>query len=113
MAYKMFLDDERDLASHMVDDPDWIVVRSYSSAVEVFEKHGCPCYISFDHDLGGGKTGFNVAQWIVDCDLDSRGNFIPYDFDFTLHSQNPVGRNNIKMLLDGYLMFRKRRFHPA
>ncbi len=88
---------------------DWIIVRSFEEAVHFMEVNGCPDYISFDHDLGdiGTKTGKDVANWIVEKDQDSEGNFIPDDFDFNVHSANPVGLKNIEGLLKQYLSFRK------
>lgn len=87
---------------------DWIIVRSFDEAVELMEKDGCPNYISFDHDLGdiGTKTGKDIANWLVEKDQESDGNFIPNDFEFNVHSANPVGVKNIEGLLKQYLSFR-------
>ena len=41
------------------------------------------------------------AKWIVDQDLTY--NIIPADFEFNVHSANPVGTANIINLLDSYL----------
>ncbi len=89
---------------------DWIVVRSFEEAVEYMEQKGCPNYISFDHDLGdvGTKTGKDVENWIVEKDQDSNGDFIPDDFEFNVHSANPVGTENIEGLLKQYLSFRNK-----
>lgn len=74
------------------------------------KQNGCPDYISFDHDLGdiGTKTGKDVANWIVERDQELEGKFIPENFEFNVHSANPVGTENIEGLLKQYLSFRQR-----
>ena len=81
------------------------IVRSYKEAIEYMEEHGCPDYISFDHDLGDADepTGLDVVKWMIVHDLDNEGTFIPDDFDFDVHSANPPGAANIKGLIVGYL----------
>ncbi|MNK09878.1 hypothetical protein D3C87_278620 [compost metagenome] len=104
MPYRMFLDDERYPA---MKDADMQIVRTYDQAVEVMEARGCPDYISFDHDLGEESLeGIDVATWMVNRDLDSKGAFIPHGFTFYVHSQNPVGKQNIEGILGSYLRFR-------
>lgn len=71
--------------------------------------HGCPKFISFDHDLGGDDTAMLVVNWMIDTDLDYANDgkrFIHDDFKFDVHSQNPVGARNIKETLNSYLKFR-------
>lgn len=96
-GYKMFIDDERFPAERMD------IFRSYGAAVSWMESHGCPSYISFDHDLADEKTGYDIAKWIVDTDIELDGKFMPDDFSFYVHSQNPVGRDNINALIKGYI----------
>lgn len=105
---KMFLDDVRD-AKVSYPNEDMITVRSYVEAVEWIEKHGVPILISFDHDLGDGPTGFDLAKWIVEKDLDEGVSFIPPDFTYMVHSANPIGRGNICGLMDNYLSLRLER----
>lgn len=50
--------------------------------------------IDFDHDLGIGKTGYDLAKYIVE-------NNIHLEF-FRVHSMNPVGARNISELLEHY-----------
>lgn len=101
--YKMFVDDLR-----MPIDDTWIIVRTYHEAINVMKHCGCPIVISFDHDLGleddgsEAKSGKDVANWLVEQDLDYPG-FIPDDFKFIVHSANPVGKRNIEELLNNYL----------
>lgn len=100
MAKNIFLDDER----QPVHPRRWRVCRSYDEAVIEMLTHGCPSMITFDHDLGlNSKTGYDLAKWMVDMDLTWEGKFIPADFTFEVHSQNPVGKANIEALLNNYL----------
>lgn len=104
MSTKLFLDDER----HPPDDgSDWVIVRSSLEAI-----HYCtsiehvPSYVSFDHDLGGDDSAMKFVHWMVEMDLDEPG-FIPEDFSFYVHSQNPIGATNIDKYLTGYLRYRE------
>lgn len=94
--YKLFLDDER-----MPPDGEWTIVRSYDEAVAIITHHGIPSYMSFDHDLGSDKTGMDVAKWICYYALDN--NFDLSSMIFYVHSQNPVGRDNIQSYLDNFM----------
>lgn len=100
---KLFIDDIRD----PIQD-DFIVLRNYAEAVGLMRQKGCPNFISFDHDLGTADdlTGYDIAKWIVNRDIDMNGAFIPHDFDYVVHSANPVGRDNIVGLLNNYLEVR-------
>jgi hypothetical protein len=102
MSYNLFLDDER-LPPR--NGKDWQIVRSFKEAVQFVLKHGMPGFVSFDHDLGDGEDGIAFAKWLIQQDLD--GNHLPNDFDFTVHSENPVGAGNIAALLVRYLRFKK------
>lgn len=102
MTYQLFLDDERFPASG-----EWRIARSYLEAVALMEAFGCPSKISFDHDLGEGPSGFDVAQWLIASDLNDP-TFIPESFTFTVHSMNPVGARNIQLLMDRYLVFKRK-----
>lgn len=97
---KLFLDDERFPPG---DGEFWFIVRDVPEAITVMEQNGCPTFISFDHDLGTELSGYDLAHWMVERDLDQNGAFIPVDFDFYVHSQNFVGVVNIRSLLDNYL----------
>jgi hypothetical protein len=84
----------------------WKVVRSYTDALIYMSKVGCPNYISFDHDLGEGKTGYDITKWMVENDIEYPG-WIPEEFHFNVHSANPVGKKNIESLLTNYLRHRE------
>ena len=107
MCYKLFLDDERyprtiyNTRCHteiFSSDDDWVIARSYNVAVDIVTTNGCPQFISFDHDLGTGKTGMDFAKWIIEQALND-SDFIPVGFDYYVHSMNPVGAENIWLLL--------------
>jgi hypothetical protein len=111
MNYRMsgrslFLDDLREAPRSR----NWsCVARNVREAQLYCETHGVPEYLSFDHDLGSDEpTGYDFAKALVETDLDQNGNFIPRDFQFHVHSANPVGRVNIQSLLDSYLSHRKK-----
>ena len=97
---KLFLDDIR-----IPTSSGYAVVRSYDAAVHFMRENGCPEFISFDHDLGEAKehSGYDVAKWMIERDMNDNGKFIPKDFSYRVHSMNPVGKENIEGLLDGYL----------
>jgi len=100
---KMYLDDLRT----PIEEFDF-VVRNYDEAISIIKEYGVPNFISFDHDLGIDsegkllKSGYDLAKWLVDSDLDDKCK-LPFDFSFKVHSQNPVGKQNIISLLEGYL----------
>jgi len=99
MVRDLYIDDLRTPLSDAYD-----IVRSYDDAVHYMRTKGCPTYITFDHDLGDNvPTGFDVAKWMVERDLNDKGKFIPQDFEYGVHSANPVGRDNIIGLLKNYL----------
>lgn len=100
MFYTMFLDDKR----FPVRRSDaQVICRSYDEAVAYVNGMGrAPNWIDFDHDLGVGPTGYDFAKFLIEKDLDSPG-FIPVEFGYYVHSQNPVGVRNIRNILDSYL----------
>ena len=95
---KLFLDDIRD----PIIKNGWLICRSFDEAVATVLGNGFPEYISFDHDLGEGKSGFDFAKWLVDYDLDT--GMMPEKFSFYVHSSNPVGKANIEGLLRPYIV---------
>ena len=109
MRYKLYLDDIRvpaHVGSGFKNTTGWLLARTYDEAVSIVMDKGCPVYISFDHDLGdeNAKTGYDFAKWLVEQDLDH--GILPDNFDFNVHSANPVGAANITGLLDSYLKTR-------
>lgn len=90
--WALFLDDERD----PVDGGEWVVCRSTDEAVTETLSRGCPpSVMSLDHDLGGDDTAMRYLRWVMDT-------YDNWDFTYRVHSQNPVGRDNIVSLLESY-----------
>lgn len=99
--WRMFLDDER----FPVGD-GWTIVRSVAEALNMIEACGWPNFISFDNDLGHNvPEGRDLAKKLIEMDLDT--NKMPTDFDFYVHSQNPVARDAINSILRNYLDFKQ------
>lgn len=106
MTYKLFLDDERDpkfvgwassrLPGRFEGDVTRIC-RTYEEFVACIETHGLPYAISFDHDLGADKSGFDCANWLLNKFLDNPGFYEPIIYN--VHSMNPVGAKNIRGIL--------------
>jgi hypothetical protein len=98
MKWKLFLDDER----YPVDNT-WHIARNFYDAVWYVTNYGLPYQISFDHDLGSPQnmTGYDFAKWlcayIEDYELD-----FPEDFEYHIHSQNPVGAENIRAFMESF-----------
>jgi len=103
---------------------EWFVVRSYDEFVSWINDNGLPELISFDNDLADEhyvpkelwndydkskehqeaqeykeKTGLECAKWLVDYCMDNNKNLPKY----IVHSQNPVGADNINGLFKSYL----------
>ena len=109
MTYKIFLDDER----FPPEGQDFVIVRTSEQCIGWMKEYDCPEYISFDHDLGGDDTAMKVVHWIIEQDIRERlagFTFIPENFTFYVHSQNPIGAKNITELLNSYLQFRRKEF---
>lgn len=71
------------------------VARTYNEAIELIDAFRASYdLISLDHDLGEEKTGYDIAKYIVENQIE-----IP---PIAIHSANPVGRFNIEQLLTHY-----------
>lgn len=79
------------------------IARSSNETIELMKTVGCPQYISFDHDLGGDDTSMIIIKWMIELDLDKDGLFIPNNFEWNVHSANPVGSANINSYLNSYM----------
>jgi hypothetical protein len=92
---RIYLDDLRNppLFDSLTGEPvKWDqVVRNGRDMIALVET-GKISFISFDHDLGENTpTGYDVAKRIEA--LAAAGKIKP--IDYTIHSANPVGANNI------------------
>lgn len=108
--YAIFLDDERD--PPMLPMQEWIICRSYDDFVSIVRMNGFPGYISFDHDLGQGKTGHDVAKWLLDRVLNDPDDF-PENFRYYVHSQNSIGKKNIEGTIEDILRYVRSRVNPT
>lgn len=95
MSYNLYLDDLRPTPEHFKR------VYSYEEFEAFILENGLPKLISFDHDLGEGKTGYDCAMFLVEFCLDHNLK-LP---DYFIHSQNPVGKENIEKLLENFERF--------
>ena len=104
--YSLFIDDERDPPRN--DGRNWIIARDWDEVFACIIMHGMPTYISFDHDLGEDTyTGHDIAKFLVGFDMDGEPGFtLPEEFGYYVHSQNPVGRDNINGIFQSYLQFK-------
>lgn len=96
---RLYIDDERNPKTNH----NWVVVRTSEEAIEYLTRYGCPTYISFDHDLGGDDTSMIIVKWLIEMDIGMSNEFIPENFEFNVHSANPVGAKNIEGYLNSYL----------
>lgn len=97
----VWLDDERSISNqwimHAKDDVYFV---KFTNAVDIITwlqtkaSEYDKIFISFDHDLGGSLTGYDVAKYIVENKCNVTG--------FAVHSMNPVGAQNIIDLLTHY-----------
>lgn len=104
--YSLFIDDERYPPRN--DGRNWVIARDWEDTMMSLRRHGMPGYISFDHDLGEDRhTGYDIAKFLVDLDMNGEDDFkLPADFEFYVHSQNPIGKANIEHYLNNYLEHR-------
>lgn len=101
MTYRLFIDDEREPPN---DGHDWVVARSSYEAIRIVAQKEIPTFISFDHDLGGNDTSMVFLKWLADACLEYRRGFT---FEYYVHSQNPIGKENIEGFIKSF-----RDFYP-
>lgn len=95
MKNYLFIDDIREPSMNIKGNGYQLYVSTgYDDAIVALQNQVFDI-ISFDHDLGTEKTGYDIAKYIVE-------NNIPIREGFKIHSANPVGRFNISQLLNHY-----------
>lgn len=103
MTYYLFLDDER-YPGDFYQDKTVVIARSYDQFVEIINQRGeTPAHISFDHDLGQGATGADCAKYLLDAMQQGVIQVVPIAWD--VHSQNPVGAENIHNHMNHLMKF--------
>ena len=81
---KLLIDDTRDISYD-------VIARTFNAGLKMLLIGGWEC-ICFDHDLGMGKTGYDLLKLAINNNLVN-------DAIIQLVSSNPVGRNRMKNLL--------------
>ena len=98
--YGLWLDDERQPTKAFLKKVEkYFVAESYEDAIFYLanftdEDNYEDVFISFDHDLGEKKTGYDLAKYLLEYNINIGG--------FSIHSMNPVGTKNIRELLVHY-----------
>jgi hypothetical protein len=112
MPWNLFIDDERVPTDVTWGSPEfyaiypWTVARTKQRVMELIAMYGFPDFVSFDHDLGANEpSGKDIANWMINTDMDEDYR-MPDNFQFYVHSRNPVGKANIENLLIPYLAYR-------
>ena len=90
---KLYLDDLRPTPEGFAR------VYDYAEFTKYILENGLPSFISFDHDLGLGKTGYDCAKYLVEYCL----NHHLEPPGYKVHSQNPVGKENFEKLLENFM----------
>lgn len=94
----IFIDDIRFPKTDIYKDFDDIFIyRNYKDSIKALnflKDKDYEIYMSLDHDLGEDKTGYDIAKYIVENNINIYG--------FNIHSMNVVGRKNIRDLLTHY-----------
>lgn len=101
----LFIDDER----YPVPFGSMYISRTMVEVKELMKTEKfLPAFISFDHDLGEYQpSGMDIAKWLIDQELENNYVFPP-EFTHYVHSQNPVGRDNINGLFKSFWKFKNR-----
>lgn len=102
MIYDLFLDDIR-LPNYLIDSRAMIVARTFDQAVELVKTLGVPDRLFLDHDLGRNeKTGMDFVKWLADYIMEHDLE-LPSNFQFNVHSANPVGKSNMLFYLRSFV----------
>lgn len=132
--YNLFLDDVRmpyDVGNYMLPvelgamyrKEEWIIVRNFNDFKKALDEKGIPNKVSFDHDLGEdvavelrewgmskrqarkykkqSKSGYDCAKDLINC---CHAKKIPLP-EYYCHSMNPIGKENILVLLNNFKKF--------
>lgn len=103
MAIKLWLDDIRN-PEVQTQEADWIWAKTPEDFKSFIIHFGIPDVVSFDHDLGECETGYDLVKWMVNY-MEENCLQLPVNFEYRVHSANPVGAENIRKYLEGYKKF--------
>ena len=100
----IWIDDIRPIPQKVKENFEYIVIaKDYPQAIHLLNtkefQQDFYIIVDFDHDLGIGKTGYDIAKYIIENQIKI--------FRFLVHSTNPIGKFNIIQLLEhyGYIYF--------
>lgn len=95
MEKLLYVDDIREpnIIRYSTYSYEIIVSRSYDYSINMLNTCKFNA-IDLDHDLGEEKTGYDICKYIIE-------NNIKLDRVY-IHTSNPVGRDNMKQLLERY-----------
>lgn len=88
----LYVDDIRIPKVWQKDNNEIVICRTYAEAIKQVNNNYD--VIDLDHDLGEVKTGYDFCKYIVENNI-----VAPF---IVLHTSNPVGRNNMRQLLERY-----------
>ena len=104
---KIYLDDIRVPEMTYPQSSEWILIRTPEELITCFVRNSHSItHISFDHDLScfdadnNETTGYDTLKILCEIMMDSGIN--PEDFTFLWHSQNPVGKENMRMYWENF-----------
>lgn len=106
MKWNLFIDDERNPETIYLLGEYWTIARSSEQATNLVKEKGMPDAISFDHDLGENDTSIVFLKWLIEYALENKINWVPECF---FHTQNPVGKQNLKSLVSSWLRIIKQQ----
>lgn len=110
MTWKLWIDDESFNPEAIVRHaPEGFkIAESSVGAMNLVLSFGFPAFVDFDHDLGGDDCIGN-AKVEPDCAMKFLNQLRDcYDlhmikpFDYSIHSQNPVGAKNIQAFMNSW-----------
>lgn len=88
---KLWIDDLRS-----PPDSGWVWAKSSKTAIQTVVWYA-PELVSFDHDLGGDDTAMKVVD---ELEAISNESGTIRQFNYQIHSANPVGKANLHRALD-------------
>ena len=91
--FLLWVDDLRGVPNNYIGEYEIIIARNYNEAIRELHRFNYDV-ICLDHDLGEEKTGYDICKYIVENHI--------YCPEYRLHTSNPVGRQNMKQLLERY-----------
>lgn len=99
-AYYIWLDDDD---TRKQPEFDHLHFHSVNEVKYFIENHKGIYVLDLDHDLGeyacDGGDAIKLIYWLIENGYNENTN---YTFSFNLHTMNPVGRENMKSMIERY-----------